>query len=288
MKIKAYAKINLLLDITGKRCNGYHDIATVMQTIDLYDTVYVDIVSKSGIEITCTADNIPTDQTNIAYKAAYIMLNESKLQCGVKIHIDKKIPSAAGLAGGSSDGAAVICALNRLLGLNYKNEKLFMLSAAAGADIPYCIIGSTALCEGIGEIITPLNSFDGRTVLIVKPPIDVSTKWVYNTYDETDESKIIHPDLQMFIQTYQGNFKDAAKYTGNVLEYVTISKYPVISQIKDKMYGFGAEFSMMSGSGPTVFGIYQNDTDAKCAFDFFKKSYNETYLTKTVKKENSY
>ena len=288
MKIKAYAKINLFLDITGKRCNGYHDIATVMQTIDLYDTIFVDVVPKKGIEITCTAHNIPTDQTNIAYKAANIMLNESGAQCGVKIHIDKTIPSSAGLAGGSSDGAAVICALNKLLGLNYENEKLFKLSAAVGADIPYCIVGSTALCEGIGEIIFPLNSFDGHTVLIVKPPTDVSTKWVYNTYDETDESKIIHPDLQMFIKTYKKNIKDASKYTGNVLEYVTVNKYPIISQIKDKMYDLGASFSMMSGSGPTVFGIYQSDADAKRAFDFFKQSYSETYLTKTVKKENSY
>ena len=270
MKIKAYAKINLLLDITGKRCNGYHDIATVMQTIDLYDTVYVDIVSKSGIEITCTADNIPTDQTNIAYKAAEMLIEEFHIEEGVHITLNKHIQVAAGMAGGSSNAAAVLFGMNKMFDLKLTQTELMERGVKLGADVPYCIMRGTVLAEGIGEELTTLTPMPKCFVLIAKPPISVSTKVVYEALDSKE--LVEHPDIDGLIEGLEKrDLKTIASCMGNVLEDVTIPMHPVIEEIKQEMKNAGALNAMMSGSGPTVFGLFETKAAARKAQDRIRR-----------------
>ncbi len=277
MTVYAPAKINLTLDITGKLPDGYHSIKTVMQTLELCDTVTVS-KANTGITITCNNPQIPVNEKNIAFKAAELMIESFKIHGGVKIHINKKIPVAAGLAGGSSDCAAVLCAMNDLFGLGLSKDQLKDIGKTLGADVPFCIEQGTVLCEGIGEILTPLEPYPQKCVLLVKPDFGVSTQWVYKNLDL---NKIIHPDVDKFIFEYQNNFKNSYKYMGNVLEQVTATEYAEINEIKQKMTDLGADFSMMSGSGPTVFGIFEEECYAQIAYDYFKNMYKDVILTKT-------
>lgn len=275
----AYAKINLSLDVVCRRDDGYHDVNMIMQSLELNDTVEAEL-TDGGIEVTCDSASVPSGKGNIAYRAARLMIDKCGRDCGVRIHIKKRIPVCAGLAGGSADGAAVIRLMNALLGANFDSATLESVAAAVGSDVPFCINGGTALAFGTGTQIKSLPSFGSHIVLLVKPPIDVPTPWVYKNLKL---GEVVHPDIDGFISALERNDADSALATsGNVLESVTISKYPIIENIKSEMINNGAKFAMMSGSGPTVFGIFENKGDAENAARFFKKSYDEVIVTKTV------
>lgn len=260
--LKALAKINLGLDVLGKRDNGYHDVRMVMQTIYLYDNVTLTKTEEAGIQVETNLSYLPVDENNIAYKAAKILIDEFGIQEGVHIKLDKHIPVAAGLAGGSSNAAAVLVGMNRLWKLGLSQEDLMERGVSLGADVPYCVMRGTALAEGIGELLSPLPPLPKCYVLIAKPAISVSTKMVY---EKLDAKEIVeHPDIDGVLEGLEHqDIKKVAASMGNVLESVTIEKYPIIEKIKDAMKEAGALNAMMSGSGPTVFGIFEDRKVAK-------------------------
>ena len=279
MKINAPAKINLVLDVLNKREDGYHNVKMVMQSLELCDVVTVE-KTDGGITISSDSGVVPCDDTNIAYKAAKIMLDKANSNIGVHIDIQKNIPVAAGLAGGSTDGAAVLVALNEMLDLNFSTEQLMEFGGKFGADVPYCVIKGTALAEDTGVKLTKIEPYGNHTVLLVKPDISVSTPWVYKNLDLKNVS---HPDVDAFIECIKSqNYVKSYEYMGNVLESVTVKEYPVIDEIKNKMMDLGASVSLMSGSGPTVFGIFENEQKAIDAAQVFKKDFKEVIVTKTV------
>ncbi len=276
MKINAPAKINISLDVLRRREDGYHDVKMIMQSISLFDIVEVELKKSGEIKITSNKDNIPLDERNIAYKAARLFLNEAKENCGVNIHIEKHIPVAAGLAGGSTNAAAVLIALNEIFDKRYTEDKLMDMGAKLGADVPFCIMQGTALSEGIGEKLSKLPAPNIKNILLVKPPIDVSTKWVYENLDLKNS---VHPDIDKAVEIIKsGNVSVLPNVIGNILESVTVKKHPVIAEIKTEMNNFGATISMMSGSGPSVFGFFENEANVKKAYDFFKNKYDEVFL----------
>lgn len=262
--LKALAKINLGLDVLGRRENGYHDVRMVMQTIYLYDNVTLTKTEEPGIHLECNLFYLPVDDTNIAYKAAKLLMDEFSIQEGVRIVLDKHIPVAAGLAGGSSNAAAVLVGMNRLFSLGLSQEELMKRGVSLGADVPYCVMRGTVLAEGIGEILSPLPPLPKCCVLIAKPGISVSTKTVYEKLDSQEIE--VHPDIDGILEGLkEQDIQKVAASMGNVLEAVTIGDYPIIEQIKDVMKEHGALNAMMSGSGPTVFGIYEDRAKAKSA-----------------------
>lgn len=262
--LKALAKINLGLDVLGKREDGYHEVRMVMQSVYLYDNVRLESREEPGIELSSNLYYLPDDSGNIAYKAAQMMMEEFRLTGGVRITLEKHIPVAAGMAGGSANAAAVLFGMNRLFGLHLTREELMERGVKLGADVPYCIMRGTVLAEGIGEKLTVLPSIPRCAVLIAKPPISVSTRVVYEALDSKEI--IRHPDIDGLIQALrQGSLPDMAACMGNVLEDVTAPKYPVIREIKEEMLAAGALNAMMSGSGPTVFGLFENKMNARNA-----------------------
>ena len=262
--LKALAKINLGLDVLGKRENGYHDVRMVKQTIYLYDNVTLEKTEEAGIQLECNLFYLPVDESNIAYKAAKLFMDEFDIKEGVHIVMDKHIPVAAGLAGGSAYAAAVLVGMNRLFSLGLTQEELMERGVSLGADVPYCVMRGTVLAEGIGEVLTPLPPLPKCCVLIAKPGISVSTKTVYEKLDSQEIEE--HPDIDGILEGLkQGDLLKVASSMGNVLETVTIGDYPVIEQIKDAMKEAGALNAMMSGSGPTVFGIFDDRSKAKFA-----------------------
>ena len=264
MDLKALAKINLGLDVLGRRENGYHDVRMVMQSVYLYDNVRLEAREEPGIELSSNLYYLPDDTGNIAYKAAQMMIEEFHLEGGVRITLDKHIPVAAGMAGGSSNAAAVLFGMNRLFGLELTRQELMERGVLLGADVPYCILRGTVLAEGIGEKLTVLPSIPKCAVLIAKPPVSVSTRVVYEALDSKEIVK--HPDIDGLIRALEeGSLKTVAACMGNVLEDVTIPKYPVIREIKQEMLEAGALNAMMSGSGPTVFGLFENKIKARNA-----------------------
>ena len=264
MDLKALAKINLGLDVLGRRENGYHDVRMVMQSVYLYDNVRLEAREEPGIELSSNLYYLPDDSGNIAYKAAQMMIEEFHLEGGVRITLDKHIPVAAGMAGGSSNAAAVLFGMNRLFGLELTRQELMERGVQLGADVPYCILRGTVLAEGIGEKLTVLPSIPKCAVLIAKPPVSVSTRVVYEALDSKEIVK--HPDIDGLIRALEeGSLKHAAACMGNVLEDVTIPKYPVIREIKQEMMEAGALNAVMSGSGPTVFGLFENKIKARNA-----------------------
>lgn len=283
LEVKAYAKVNLGLDVVRRREDGYHEVKMVMQTVDLYDVLTFEITENSGIYITTNKKEIPTDENNLIYKAAKLLTDEFSIDKGVKIHLEKNIPVAAGMAGGSTDAAAVFTALNEIFALNLTEEELMKRAVKVGADVPYCIMGGTALSEGIGEILTELSNAPECKILIVKPPIDVSTKYVYENL-HANELKY-HPDIDGMVNAI--NKKDLygmCEKMDNVLETVTVKKYPVIEKLKTIMKDNGAVNSIMSGSGPTVFGLFDDLNKAQVAFEEIKKTgiSNQVYLTDLI------
>ncbi len=268
-RIKAYAKINLGLDVVRRLENGYHEVKMIMQMVDIYDELEFK-KAKDGITITTNHGELPTNKDNLIYKAASIMIEEYGIQEGVHIHLTKNIPVAAGMAGGSSDAAATFRGMNELFNLDCSLEKLRELGVKVGADVPYSILGGTALSEGIGEILTPLKPVPNCYLLIAKPDVDVSTKYVYEQLDTIGVNH--HPDIDGMVDAIeQGNLQGIVDRMENVLENVTIQKHPIIQQIKKRMLELGAEGSLMSGSGPTVFSVFIEKEKAMKAYEQLKK-----------------
>lgn len=282
MEIKAYAKINLSLDVIRKRHDGYHDVRMIMQSIQLHDIVRVDIIEE-GIKIQCDKFYVPVDDTNTAYKAAKLMLDTFGIKQGVSVFIRKNIPVAAGMAGGSSDAAAVIKAINRMFELGLSLDDMARIGKNIGADVPYCIHGGTMLAEGIGDILTPLPAFCDVPVVILKPKVSVSTSWVYSNYDSSKAHE--RPDTDGLINALgKADVLSVASGMRNVLETVTAEKYKVINEAKRALINSGSCGSVMSGSGPSVFGLFLTHGDAYTAFK--KLSYDkfkyDCFLTKTI------
>lgn len=271
MSLKALAKINLGLDVLGRRENGYHDVRMVMQTIYLYDNITLQKIETPEIQLKTNLHFLPLDDKNIAYKAAKMLMDEFGLEGGIRITLDKHIPVAAGLAGGSSNAAAVLVGMNRMYELGLSEQDLMDRGVKLGADVPYCIMRGTVLAEGIGEILTPLSPLPKCYVLVAKPAISVSTKTVYEKLDSHEIED--HPDIDGILAGLEeGDLTKVASSMGNVLERVTIDDYPIIEDIKDVMKNNGALNAMMSGSGPTVFGIYDDKKLAKEAQQKIRKA----------------
>lgn len=264
IKLKALGKINLGLDVLGRRPNGYHDVRMVMQTVYLYDQILLEKTDKEGISLKTNLFYLPVNENNLAYRAAKMLIDEFAIKEGVHISLEKHIPVAAGMAGGSSNAAAVLYGMNRLFQLGLTDQELMERGVKLGADVPYCIMRGTVLAEGIGEELTPLPAMPKCHVLLAKPPISVSTQKVYEKLDAQEVTK--HPDIDGILLGLQtGDLKKITSSMGNVLENVTITEYPQIERIKDVMKEEGALNAMMSGSGPTVFGIYDDKILARRA-----------------------
>ncbi len=265
MKINAHAKINLGLDVLGKRDDGYHEVRMIMQTIGVHDELVIDRCDRPGIYITTDRDDLSAGEDNLIHKAAKLMMDEYGLTGGIKADLKKNIPVAAGLAGGSTDAAATIIAVNKLYGLDLDTDTLMKLGVRIGADVPYCIMGGTALSEGIGEILTKLSPCPLCKVLLAKPSVGVSTAHVYKSL-RLDIVK--HPDIDSIITGIrQKDIGMIARNLGNVLESVTVNEHPVIDRIKNEMSECGALAALMSGSGPTVFGLFKDGDKVKDAYD---------------------
>lgn len=268
-QIKAYAKINLSLDVLGRLPNGYHEVRMIMQTVGIFDEL---IFTRTGRGICITSDcgELPLDEHNLIYKAIRLMQEEYGIEGGVSVRLKKNIPIAAGMAGGSTDAAAALKAVNRLFDLGLPFRELMRLGMRLGADVPYCVMGGTALAEGIGEKLSPLPNAPQCVLLVAKPDISVSTKYVYEHLDET--CGIRHPDVDGMAEAIrQGSLMGVTERLGNVLETVTVKVCPIIDTIKGRMRELGAEGSLMSGSGPTVFGIFTEQEKARTACQTIEK-----------------
>ena len=278
--VEANAKINLTLDILGKRPDGFHEVAMVMQTIGLHDTLVMEKTERD-IELSINVPWLKADEKNLAWRAAELIRQEYGLEGGVRIELTKRIPVAAGLAGGSADAAAVLKGMNDLYGLQLDEEKLCELGARLGSDIPFCIMGGTMLATGRGEVLTRLSDMPETWVVLAKPRISVSTAWAYQNYDEQGADR--HPDNEAIKQAIdRGNRKAVAGLLCNVLESVTIKKYDVIAEYKQMMLDRGAMASMMSGSGPTVFGLAKNREQAESIADVLRQETNaDVFVTRT-------
>jgi len=267
--VKAYAKINIGLDVLGKRPDGYHDVSMIMQSVDLHDTVTIRKTRFKSITVDTNLYFLPTDRRNLAYKAVEVFDGHHPIRCGLNIFINKRIPVAAGLAGGSTDAAAVLTGLNKMFQAGLSAEELMKLGVRIGADVPYCLLMGTALSEGIGEILKPIKPLPDCHILLVKPNISVSTKYVYENLRLNDS--IRHPDIPAMIEAIEeSDLYRLASLMENILETITIKEYPIIGGIKEKMKDLNALASVMSGSGPTVFGIFDSRQKAENAYRFFK------------------
>lgn len=280
ISLKALAKINLGLDVVRRREDGYHEVRMIMQTIHLYDRLDIKRTKESGIQIQTNLSFLPVNENNLIYKAAKLLMDEFSITDGVSVKLDKRIPVAAGMAGGSTDAAAMLFGMNRLFSLGLTKRQLMERGVQIGADVPYCIMRGTALAEGIGEELSPLAPMVKCPVLIAKPSISVSTKFVYQNLKLDDTT--IHPDIDLLIEDIKAKkLYDIAAHMGNVLETVTIPNYPVIDEIKKHMLSHGAVGAMMSGSGPTVFGLFDDEATAKKAYKAMRSSHlaRQVYLT---------
>lgn len=277
MRLRALAKINLGLDIIGKREDGYHEVRMIMQTIQMYDVLEIRKIKESGIFLTTNLPYVPSDERNLVYKAAKLLMDEFQVKEGVSIRLDKVIPVAAGMAGGSSDAAAALIGINKIFGLGLSESELMERAVKIGADVPYCIMRGTALAEGIGEKLTWIPQIPKCHVLIGKPSVNVSTKQAYESISM--EGLAGRPDIDGMIEDIKkGDLHGMVQKMGNVFEPGIIKKYPVIQEIKELMETNGALKAMMSGSGPTVFGIFDDKQKMKKAADILR----ESGLAKTV------
>lgn len=260
LTVKAYAKLNLLLDIVGILPNGYHSLYMIMQSVDLHDTVTVEETDSKGIVITSSDQNVPTDARNTVWKAVLAFENETGIKCGVKIHIEKRIPSPAGLAGGSADAAAVLYALNIIFNANLSQQDLCRVGAKVGADVPFCIVGGTKLALNIGDVLSPLPDIGDCHIVIGIPNTPVYTKEAYKSFDML-HNEISHPDvLSLLYDAANGDYENVYKNTANVFEQII--EVPDRVPIKSIMRKNECELTLMSGSGPSVFGIFKKATDA--------------------------
>lgn len=280
INLRAMAKINLSLDVTGTRPDGYHDLRMVMQSIRLADQISVSPIRAPGVRMKTNLHFLPADGSNLAARAAQLVMDECGVSGGVFIDLEKHIPVAAGLAGGSSDAAAVLVAMNILFDLGLSDEELRKLGVRLGADVPFCLMRGTALAEGIGEILTPLPPMPDCHILIAKPDIHVSTKTVFGALKLTDD--IAHPDTDAQVAAVrEGDLKKISSLCGNVLATVTETEYPVISTLRQVMMRHGALTAMMSGSGPTVFGIFEDEKKAEAAKDELRRGRDAAFVSLT-------
>ncbi len=264
LELKALGKINLGLDVKRKLDNGYHEVRMVMQTVYLYDSVILERKKEPGVSLTTNRAFLPTDEHNLAYRAAQLLLTQFPQDTGVKITLNKHIPVSAGMAGGSSDAAAVLEGINELFSIGLSEEALRERGVSLGADVPYCLMKGTALAEGIGEKLSPLPGMPSCYVLLAKPAFRVSTRRVYEQFDAL--KSVFHPDIDGIIDGLRASDLQAvADHMGNSLEAVTGKDYPVIRQIEAVMIGEGACGALMSGSGPTVFGLFEDRMRARKA-----------------------
>lgn len=278
---KSYAKINIGLDVIGRRDDGYHNLRMIMQSIDLHDIVTVEKSKTSGIYINTNLPYLPTDKRNIVYKAADSFLRRFDIKDGLKISLTKNIPVAAGLAGGSSNCAVTLKLLNELFNTGLSKKELMDIGLTLGADVPFCLLMGTALSEGIGEILTPLKPIPDCHILIVKPNISVSTKYVYSNLKLSPTSP--HPDINSMLEAIEaGDLMELTTHMDNILQTVTIPKHPIIIDIKKQMESTGAMIALMSGSGPSVFGIYNDEHTALKAYRYFNEDTygQQVFLTK--------
>ena len=270
IKLKARAKINLGLDVVRKREDGYHEVRMIMQMINLYDKITMRRITESEIRVTTNLPYLPVNEDNLVYRAAKLLMDEFQVTEGVEIELQKYIPVAAGMAGGSSDAAAVMVGINRIFHLGLTKKQLMERGVKIGADVPFCIMRGTALAEGIGEVLTPLPAMPHCSLVIAKPKIHVSTKFVYGNLKANELKE--HPDIDGQVQALrEGSLEQIVAKMGNVLETVTIPAYPVIDEIKKTMLKNDAMGAMMSGSGPTVFGVFEREERAQEVCRLLKK-----------------
>jgi 4-diphosphocytidyl-2-C-methyl-D-erythritol kinase len=278
---KAPAKINLMLDVLHKRPDGYHEVEMVMTMVDLSDRLEMVELPRDTIIISSQAGYIPLDEKNLAFQAARLIKDRYDVKDGVHIHLDKKIPVAAGLAGGSSDAAATLRGLNRLWGLGIPTDELQLLGAELGSDVPFCVTGGTALATGRGEKLTPIPNPPQMWVILAKPPINVSTAEIYTRFKSNQITK--HPSAAAMIEAIQsGNFYDVCGQLGNVLEDVTLKLHPQVQQLKEAMMNLGAEGTLMSGSGPTVFGLVSKESKVPRIYKGLRGFCREVYAVRSL------
>lgn len=278
MKINAYAKINLTLNVVEKRSDGYHNVDMLMQSVSLCDIIDIEKIF-SGIELSGTG-SLTYDKTNLAYKAAKLFFDVSGVRGGVRIHINKNIPMCAGMAGGSADAAAVLKGLNTLYGNPIFKSVLLKIASRLGADVPFCILEKTARATGIGDKLTVVAPMPRKCVLVVKPPVSVSTP---EAYGSLDFENMAHPDTEKAVDAIaKSDMKLLYSLMANSFEYSIFKKYPKIASIKAKLADLGADASLMSGSGSAVFGIFEDEAKAKEAYEIFKKEYSEVFICHTV------
>lgn len=280
---KAYGKINLGLDVIRKREDGYHEVRMIMQTVGLYDLLKMRKTGGDQITMRCNLPFLPVDERNLVYRAVKLMKEKYGLKCGIEIDLQKKIPVAAGMAGGSTDCAAALRGMNKLFHLQLSKEELCEIGVTLGADVPYCIWGGTALSEGIGEKLTKIAPMPDCSILIVKPGISVSTGFVYQNLKLSQLSK--HPDIDGMMQCLEEkDLEGICDRLENVLETVTVSEYPVIAKIKNHLMEQGAMGALMSGSGPTIFGIFSEKSIAEKVLRSLRdfKEVKQAYVVKPI------
>lgn len=283
MKIyeKAPAKINLILDTLHKRQDGFHEVEMIMTMVDLADRLEMEELNRDQIIITSQVGYIPLDEKNLAFQAAQLVKERYQVKQGVYIHLDKKIPVAAGLAGGSSDAAATLRGLNRLWKLNISNEELSELGAELGSDVPFCVTGGTAIATGRGERLEAIASPPQCWVVLAKPPITVSTADVYGRFKADEVNK--HPSVKEMLGAIErGSFTDMCGALGNVLESVTLQLYPEVKQLKESMLKLGADGVLMSGSGPTVFGLVSKEAKLSRIYNGLRGFCKEVYVVRML------
>jgi len=281
---KSFAKLNLALDVLSRRDDGYHELSMIMQSVELHDIITIKKTPKPDISISCNKYYIPTNEANIAYKSAKAFIDLLNERAGVEINIEKKIPVGAGLAGGSANAASVLLGLNKIFGNPFELEKLMELGRSVGADVPFCMAAQMtggnycALAEGIGDKLTQIPNLTDVVYLLVKPKISVSTRWVYENLDVTKISR--HPDIEKVVEGLAlGDISLVSQNTANVLEGVVLARYPMIEKLKNEMRNSGAKFSLMSGSGSTVFGVFDDRRRAYKAYEYFEKSQKFVWMS---------
>lgn len=280
--LEAPAKVNLTLDVLGKRSDGYHELATVMHQIDLKDKITLE---KGGTKIRLDSNSslIPNDEKNLAYQAARLMCENFSLREGLQIYLEKNIPVGAGLAGGSTDAAAVIIGINELFALKQELAVLLALGARIGSDVPFCIMGGTALARGRGEILSPLPEGLRLHMVLVKPDFQISTRAVYQAFRREKVTRT--PDTAAFLAAWQDcDIISIAREMNNVLESVSLAEHPEIAAIKKQLVSAGAVNALMSGSGPSVFGLFINPETAVEAFNILHQQYNESFIVSSYRR----
>ena len=285
IKLQAYGKINLSLDVLRQREDGYHDVRMIMQTVKLHDNIEMQKTGEPGIRLTTNLSFLPVNENNLMYRAAKMLIDEFGIKEGVSMQLKKVIPVSAGMAGGSTDAASVLYGMNKLFDLGLSVNELKLRGVKLGADIPFCLMRGTALSEGIGEVLTPLTKLPICPIVLAKPAISVSTKFVYQNLHVNALPESSHPDVDAVITALKKqDVRAVAENMGNILETVTCRNYPEIESIKSKMKELGAINSLMSGSGPTVFGIFADPETAKNCYQSLrygkdKNLCKQVYLT---------